>query len=306
MKGTLAAIIELLLIFLLLAVVAVLLLAYLRGADLIEMVRGLLTRIANPPAPQLSPDSERYFELKNLSCRTLSGDFLIVLEDSTTTDLQGLRNSTPDESVAAEAILSKYPFKQIMKIYSKGDRMKRVVADANGERTTIWKEGRIYECAGNCNMRLMDGLESDAYYGMLADMRSSCAYFGNTNMPAQVDIDSLLLIERRGPLEISGFRCQDFLIHGNATYAQSLLSSSNLALSEDQKAVLWLLSHLSGPAEECLDEGTGIVVLRTLSLDLTRSYLFSYDPGGHMHVDQKTELLYFTDNVPESFLGLPQ
>jgi len=168
----------------------------------------------------------------------------------------------------------------------------------------IVKEGRIYDCTANCTMRLMRSEDSAAYYAMLSDMRTSCAYFGNTKMPDSVDAGRLLLIERLGMAEVNGFRCEKFHIQGNATYAQSLLNSSQ-RLNEDQKAVLWLLSHLEGPVEECLDDGTGVVVLRNMTVDLTRSYMFGYAPGGYMRLVQKTELLYFTNNVPESFFGLP-
>lgn len=254
--------------------------------------------------PILSPDTQRYFELKNASCATLSGNFLIVFNDTTEGVVQGLLNDSPYERTAAEAILSDYHFNQTTKLYSRGDWLKQVITDKDGTRMLIVKEGRIYDCTANCTMRLMSSEESSAYYAMLSGMRTSCAYFGNTKMPNSVDADRLLLIERLSTFEINGFRCEKFHIWGNVTYAQSLLNSSQ-RLNEDQRAVLWLISHLEGPVEECLDDGTGVVVLRNMTVDLTRSYMFDYVPGGYMRLVQKTELLYFTNKVPESFFGLP-
>jgi hypothetical protein len=135
-------------------------------------------------------------------------------------------------------------------------------------------------------------------------MRTRCAHFGKTKLPASVDISRLMKVERTGTKTINGFRCEAFLIRGNSTYAESLLPS-NMSLDEDQRAILWLLSHLAGPVEECLDDGTGILVYRNITLDLTGSYRFDYAPGGYMHVNQQTMLTYYTDNVPESFLALP-
>jgi hypothetical protein len=53
--------------------------------------------------------------------------------------------------------------------------------------------------------------------------------------------------------------------------------------------------------EECLDEGSGIAISRTLTLDLTKTYDLDYSPGGFMHIVQQTNLTYYTDFVPASF-----
>jgi hypothetical protein len=126
-----------------------------------------------------------------------------------------------------------------------------------------------------------------------------------TKMPDSVDIGRLLEIRNTGRVERNGFRCENFQIRGNATYAQAILDS-NASLSEDQRALLWSLTHLDGPLEECIDDGVGVAVYRNLTLDLTKSYRFDFAPGGFMRINQQTELAYFTDNVPESFLALPK
>jgi len=53
--------------------------------------------------PVLSPDTQRYFELKNTSCATLSGNSLIVFNDTTEGVVQGLLSDAPYERTAAEA-----------------------------------------------------------------------------------------------------------------------------------------------------------------------------------------------------------
>ncbi len=256
-----------------------------------------------PPAPQMPPDMQRYFELKNTSCEILSRDFLIVTHDVVEGTMEGLVESIPGERSAAEGILAGYSFNQTTKTYVRGEHMKRVLIANDSENMTIWKEGRAYECRENCTMRLMDIDESAEFYDKLWEMKINCAYFGKTSLPASVDMNSLIEINRTGLLEVGYYSCENFLISGNKSYAESVLETEEL--DEDQRALLWALAHLEGPVQECLGVGTGIIVYRNLTLDLTDAYRFSYSPGGYMRVNQQTTLEYFTDNVPESFLRLP-
>ncbi|MDD5171585.1 MAG: hypothetical protein PHF60_00955 [Candidatus ainarchaeum sp.] len=262
-----------------------------------------VTLPGKPPATQMTEDAQRYYELKNTSCATLAGNFLIVTEDVSQGTFYGIVPDTEEERAAAGSLLAPFGFNQTTKTYLRGERMKRVIINENGNTTTIWKDGRVYNCTPNCTMRVFTEQDSEEYYAMLSSMKSGCAYFGRTQMPSYVDMGRLIQIERTEPRDIGSFRCQEFLISGNKTYAESLLSSASL--SEDQEALLWGIAHLRGPVEECLDEATGIIVLRKLTLDLTNTYKFDYSPGGYMKVDQQTELTYFSTNVPESFLALP-
>jgi hypothetical protein len=264
---------------------------------------GVNTTNVTPPATQMAEDAQRYYELKNISCTTLAGNFLIVTDDVSEGTFYGIVPDTQEERMAAESLLAPYSFNQTTKTYLRGERMKRVVLNEDGQTTTIWKDGRVYNCTPDCTMRVFTAQDSEEYYAMLSSMKSGCAYFGRTQMPSFVDMNRLIQVDRLEPRDIGSFRCQDFLISGNKTYADSLLASADL--NEDQEALLWGIAHLRGPVEECLDEATGIVVLRTLTLDLTDVYRFDYAPGGYMEANQQTELNYFTTNVPESFLALP-
>ncbi len=253
------------------------------------------------PAEPADPDAALYFRLKNLSCSTLGDDFLIVTEDYSEGSYSGLSG---EEAEVAEIMLKAYSYNQTTKTYVRGDQMKKVILSPAGNHTTIWKDGRIYQCNPGCSMRLLGDAGWQAYLDGLEAMRSGCAYFGRTAMPDSVDMGRLLLIERTGRAEIGGFRCEGFEIRGNSTYAGSLLASGR-AFDDDQRALLWMLAHQASPVEECLDDGTGIVVRRRVALDLTGAYRFDYAPGGFMRVGQATDLTYFSDSVPESFLALP-
>lgn len=273
--------------------------------DRILSIAGTIAAGPGPQAPpeeavQMPPAMARYFELKNRSCATLSRDFLIVTEDSASADVQGL--AIPGEQAAVDMVLEDYLFNETTKTYLSGERMKTVTITSGGNRTAIWKDGRIYECAPKCTMRLLSPGEYSEYRAALEGMRSSCAYFGNTEPPAGTNISRLLSITSEGTREINGRRCENFLIGGNATYAQLLYAD---ATNADQRSLLWALSRLAGPVRECLDENTGIVVRREVTLDLTGSYIFDFVPGGHMHVTQTTVLVDFYDRAPDSFFALP-
>jgi hypothetical protein len=272
------------------------------GDRLLSML-GMMAVGAPPPpeeAVRLPPDMARYFELKNRSCAALSRDFLLVTEDSASADVRGL--SVPGEQLAMDMVLADYLFNETTKTYLSGERMKMVIIAPGGNRTTIWKDGRIYECAPKCVMRLLSPEEYAEYRAGLEGMRTSCAYFGNTEPPKGANLSRLLSITPKGTKEVGGRRCENFLISGNASYAQLLYPDS---ASADQRSLLWALGHFASPVQECLDENSGIVLSREVTLDLTGSYLFEFVPGGHMHVTQTTQLIDFYDQVPESFFALP-
>lgn len=256
----------------------------------------------NPPEPALDADTERYFELKNKSCQTLSGDFLIVTDDYSDGRLLDLLPVTEAEETFAESLADEYDFNITTKTYLRGDQMKKVISSNGIELTTIWKNGRIYTCTAVCQMRLMDDEDSNEYYGKLDELRNSCRYLGKTELPDSVDLDKLLIIDKKGLETINGYRCEKFWISGNDSYMGSLNRTS---LDSDQEAIIWALEHLEGPLVECLDESTGIIVERDFTLDLTDYYELEFDAGGYFQVQQSTELTYFTTNVPEEFLGLP-
>ncbi len=295
------------LVLLLIVLAALIPIAMILEPGIVQDIRSYLEEIGllgeGAPEQQLTGDAQRYFDLKNASCGTLSGNFLIVTEDVAEARMEGLIENVRGERSAAERILDSYSLDQTTKTYVRGDQMKRVVIADDVEKTTIWKEGRVYECEDGCRMRLMSDLESEQYYANLSSIKTDCLYFGKTQPPDSVDLDSLLDITRTGVLEINGYRCDNFLITGNKTYAASILETDEL--NEEQRALMWALVHLEGPVQECLDESTGIIVLRDLSLDLTDAYLFDYEPGGYMQVNQQTKLTYFTDDVPQEFLALP-
>ncbi len=253
-------------------------------------------------APTLTDAERLYFSLKNKSCQTLSKDFLIVTTDVSEGSLSGLSGFEED---AAKLMLRDFVANQTTKTYVRGDMMKKVIISGGAEHTTIWKDGRLYQCNPNCTMRLLGDSGWQAYLDGLERMRTGCAYFGRTAMPDSVDIGRLLDIRSTGREERGGFRCEGFLITGNSAYAESLLQS-NMSLTEDQRALLWSLSHLDSPIEECIDDGVGVAVYRSITLDLTGIYRFDFAENGFMHVTQETELGYFTDSVPESFLALPK
>jgi len=259
----------------------------------------------SPPQalPQvLSQDAQHYYSLKNLSCKTLGANFMIEATDVAAGSMQGL---TGAEETLAKSMLKEYETDQTTRTYVRGSMMKKVLITSSGNHTTIWKDGRIYQCNPNCTMNLLGDAGWQAFLDGLAEIRSGCAYFGRTELPSSINQSRLLTIEDGGRTEKNGFRCELFLIRGNAAYAKSLMNSS-IALDEDERALLWLLSHQAAPVQECLDDGTGVLVFRNVTLDLTPSYNFDYAPGGYMHVSQQTDVTYYTAYVPESFLALPK
>ena len=259
-----------------------------------------------PPTPAMPADMRQYYSLKNRSCDTLSKNLLIEATDISQGTVTGLLAMNPDEEAAALSIASGYDSVQTTKTYVRGDWMKKVIISPSGNHTTIWKEGRIYRCDPGCTMDLLGDAGWQAYLDTLDEMKSSCMYFGKTQLPASVDMTRLLDIQSAGLTEMNDFRCERFLVFGNKTYADSILASSaSAALNDDQTALLWAVSHLEGPIEECLDDGTGVLVFRSLTLDLTPSYRFEYSPGGGMSVSQQTNVTYYSTTVPESFFGLP-
>ena len=260
---------------------------------------------SNATSAQPDPDAEKYYRLKNISCATLSKNFLIEATDVSKGEISGIMNTSPVEGVAARSIASQYDYEQDVRTYVRGDWMKKVIETGGIRHTTIWKEGRIYQCNPNCTMHLLGDAGWQAYLDSLEKMRTDCAYFGRTKMPSSVDMSRLLRFSSVGRRESNGFRCEEFYISGNKTYAQSLLAS-NVSFSEDQRALLWAIAHLSAPVEECLDDGVGITVSRSITFDLTKSYMFDYAPGGYMRISQETNLTYFTNNVPDSFFALPR
>lgn len=255
-----------------------------------------------PAAPLIDQDMQRYFELKNESCDTLSEDFLIATNDYSEGLLHDLLPVTEDERMFAQSLAHELDHNLTTRTYLRGDQMKKVISANGVELTTIWKNGRIYTCTGICQMRLMDDDDSEEYYDTLDRMRNNCRYLGKTRLPESLDPALLLDIEKAGSKEINGFRCEEFRISGNSSYMGEINRSS---LDPDQSALIWALEHLEGPLTECLDESTGIIVQRNLTLDLTDSYNLEFDAGGYMHVLQTTTLTYFTDEVPEEFLALP-
>jgi len=296
-------ILEILGIIFLIILVALIPVLLVVGSDVIEYLESQQEK-PEPAAPRLPLDMLRYYTLKNASCGTLNGSFLIVTEDVAMADMAGLVEDVQGEREAAERIIDSYTFNQTTKTYALGDWLKKVVIEDGQENTTLWKEGRVYECDPNCTMRLMDSAESAEFYDELWRIRHSCAHFGKTRLPEGANITRLLTVNKTGLMQMDSFRCENFLISSNRTYAKELLSS-NMSLEEDQEALLWALAHLDAPVQECLDESTGIIVYRYISIDLTGAYRFAFSPGGHMRVNQQTTLRYFQSDVPEEFLGLP-
>jgi hypothetical protein len=257
------------------------------------------------PAPNLpSGDASAYLALKNLSCQTLSKDFEIVVRIEATPAISGFLPGNDQESIVMEGLLRSLSFNSTNRTYVKGDKMKQVAIGETVDITTIWKGGRIYECRAGCTMHLMSDKEASDYYDMLYRMRSDCAYLGRTPLPLSINVSRLVSIKDAGSKAIGSFTCRDFMISGDQVYARALLRNST-GLDDKQKDLLWNFAHLSGPLEECLDEGTGLIVLREMTLDLTRVYDLRFSETGFMTLHQKTELLYNSDNVPDSFLGLP-
>ena len=140
-------------------------------------------------------------------------------------------------------------------------------------------------------MRLMNDEDSEIYHSKLHDIRTNCQYFAKTELP--YNISDLLSFEKTGTKIISGNKCDNFLIA-----PKNLPENSSVDL-------IWALERLDGPMEECLDESTGIVVYRNLTIDLTDDYLLEFQEGGYLKVNQVTTLGSFTTKVPESFLALP-
>jgi hypothetical protein len=260
------------------------------------------------PGPEpLEPAAQLYYSLKNKSCGTLSGNFLIVTRDVSQGSIEGLVEEKPGELGIAQEILDDYSLDQTTRTYVLDDQMKRVVVSGWDEHTVVWKGGRVYNCTdSSCVMRIMDQNDSEYYYDMLDRMRRRCAFFGKTELPPSVNQSLLLDFEHTGRIDTAEYRCENFLITGDKYYAEWLLDS-NLSqnFTEDQKTLLWAIAHFDGPVNECLDDGTGMIAYRNLTLDLTDSYRFEYSPGGYMKVNHQTTLEHFTDNVPESFLAIP-
>ena len=291
-----------LLIFLIVAIVAFLPTVLILGPKLFQELKDLYYAAPPPQAPAPVGDEGRYFDLKAASCRTLSKDFLIATSDLGEGEISGLVEKSPETRTVANLILNDYRINNTLKVYSKGDELK--VVQLPGENiTTIWKGGRIYNCTGSCNMHLTTGEESATHSDLLYAMRHDCAYFGTTPLPPTVNISRLLNITRTGALKLNGYDCDNFLITGDRDYVLSLLTSQKL--DNDQRALLFAIAHFASPMQECLDQGTGVIVYRNITLDLTDAYRFNYEPGGYMRVNQQTKLVYYTDNVPESFLSVP-
>lgn len=257
-----------------------------------------------PPIDTRPPDVQKYFELKNLSCGILSEDFLLQTHDISQASVSGLLTSISGEQEIADSIASQYDSEQTTSTYVRGTWMKKVILTPSANHTTIWKEGRVYQCNPSCTMNLLGDEGWQEHLDALERIRTSCQYFGKTAMPEEVDMLQLISIERMGREDFKNFRCERFSITGNKTYAESLLAS-NITFDNDQTALLWGISHLKGPVEECLDDGVGLIVWRNLTIDLTESYRFDYTEDGGMYVNQYTELLYYDDSVPESFFALP-
>jgi len=251
-----------------------------------------------------SGDAAEYLALKNLSCQTLSKDFEIVVHTEATPAISGFIPSNGQESIVMDGILRSLSFNSTNFTYSKGDEMKQVEIGETANTTTVWKNGRVYNCRDGCTSHLISAKESSDYYDMLYRMRSECAYLGKTPLPNSINVSRLLSIKDAGPKTFGYFICRDFIITGDQAYAQALLRNST-NLDDKQKDLLWNIAHLSAPMEECLDQASGLVILRDMSLDLTRVYDMRFADNGFLTLHQKTELLGFNNNVPESFLDLP-
>ncbi|MEW6035698.1 MAG: hypothetical protein AB1529_03740 [Candidatus Micrarchaeota archaeon] len=254
--------------------------------------------------PQPPPGAALYYKLKNKSCKTLSNDFLIETLDVSDGYFSGLMNPSEEERYAADLVASRYDSNQTTRTYVRGAAMKKVIITPEGNHTTIWKDGRIYQCNPECTMHLLGDAGWQAHLDELGRIRSGCAYFGRTALPDAVNMSRLISIRALGISQMNGFRCERFRIYGNKTYAQSLLSS--MSLSAGQRDLLIAISHMHGPAEECLDDGAGLTVYRNITLDLSNSYRLDYVAGGGMFATQQTDMTYYTSSVPESFLALPK
>jgi len=257
---------------------------------------------ASPNLP--SGDAAEYLAMKNLSCQTLSKDFEITVHTEAVPAISGFIPNNGQETIVMAGILRTLSFNSTNRTYSKGDEMKQVEIGGTANTTTIWKNGRVYSCKDGCASHLISAKESGDYYDMLYRMRSECAYLGKTPLPPSINVSRLLNIKDSGEKTFGYFTCRDFLIRGDQTYAHALLGNST-ALNDKQKDLLWNIAHLSGPIEECLDEATGLVILRDMSLDLMRVYDMRFADNGSLTLHQKTELLSFNNNIPESFLAVP-
>lgn len=258
-----------------------------------------------PPVDTRPPDMQKYYQLKNLSCDILSQDFLLQTHDVSKGSLTGLFTISPDEQDIAEDILAGYESDQTTKTYVKDTWMKKVILTPSSNHTSIWKEGRVYQCNPGCTMNLLGDEGWQEHLDTLERIRTNCAEFGKTAMPEHIDMTRLITIERIGREDFGSFRCERFQITPDKEYAEFLLSSEVEDFDNDQRALLWGLAHLDGPMEECLDDGVGLIVWRNLTLDLTESYLFDYTEDGGMFVNQYTELEYYDSSVPDSFFTLP-
>ncbi len=275
----------LVLVFVLIVLAATLPVIFLIGPQLDLSV---LEEPSHPPAKNITPadpDAVRYFELKNRSCETLSKDFYIATRDISVAHIEGITSQSDVEEQAARSIADSFNYNESRRTYVKGDWMKI----SNSTATRIWKQGRYYFCTKNCTMTLLDEGLSNQYYDMLYELRTNCRYFAKTEFPSITDY---IRIEKTGERTINGNRCDYFEI----TPGQF---PQNLTQKQDQ--LVWGLSRLKGPIHECLDESTGIVVYRNLTLDLSDEYIFDVD---EFTVSQETVLETFRRNVPDEFFAI--
>ncbi len=248
-----------------------------------------------------SSDLDKYYDLKNLSCQTLSGNFLTVVRDTSTVNITGLDPKVPEDVFAASLIADKLEYNMTEKTYVREDWVKLVDIDSEGhENLTIWKAGRIYRCDNGCTMNL---IENEPEYGRFSGSGEDCRYFGKTPLPKGVDRDDLFDINYRGKRTTPSSICENFEINVNQSYAEGILEKN---LTERQESFFWALTKVDSPVIECLDEGTGITAHRSLVFDLTDSYLLDFDENGGILIYQKTELMHYQDEVPKSFFNLPE
>jgi hypothetical protein len=242
----------------------------------------------------------RYYSLKNTSCQSLSGDFLIMVSDSSKGKMSGFEPKIPEDEVAASIILDNLDFNKSRKTYVRGDWLKIVDVMPNGQQNmTIWKAGRVYRCKESCTM---GRIENDSHQLMLDSMREDCMHFGKTPLPEGVSKTALFNITYVGKKGLSVSRCDEFLISANRTYAIEIME--NYELDSQQESFFRALSNMD-LARECLDDGTGIIAERDVSFDLTDDFMLEFAENGSLTVKLRTRLLHYQDDVPESFFALP-
>ncbi len=294
------------LIVLIVAVLVVLaaVIVYLNPQIMQALHLGQTSQNASASSSLPSGDAAEYLALKNLSCQTLSKDFEITVHTEATPAISGFIPNNGQETIVMDGILRMLSFNSTNRTYSKGDEMKQVELGGAANTTTVWKNGRVYYCRDGCTSHTITPKESGDYYDMLYRMRSECAYLGKTPLPPSINVSRLLNIKDSGEKTIGFFTCRDFMITGDQAYAHALLRNST-GLDDKQKDLLWNIAHLSGPIEECLDTATGLIILRDMELDMTHVYDMGFAGNGSLMLYQKTELLDFNNNVPESFFALP-